>query len=77
MAVWFSYNGGTAPASSPTSYTLVGSEPTCPSGTNRICAIFAENSGSDLPIITDGVKNSMINALNSRSDIPGAVLLKA
>lgn len=70
---WFIYNSGAA--SNPTSYTLVGSTPTCP-GANRICAIFADPDGGGFPILTTALRNNMIDALNSRTDIAGSVLLK-
>lgn len=72
---WFTYNGGTAPASSPTSYTLVGAEPTCP-GTDQICAIFADADGGNFPIFTTSLRNNMIDALNSGTAVLGSVLLK-
>jgi len=76
MASWFTFSGVPDLASDPLNYTIVGSQPTTCSGTNQVCAIFAPNSGSNV-MLTDAVQNDIIDALNSRTDIPGKVLLRS
>mgnify|MGYP001324607170 CR=1 FL=1 len=56
---YFTYDGG--PATSPSSYTLVGSEPSC-GGNDLLCGIQADASGSN-PILTQQLKDEMLDAL--------------
>ena len=76
MAQWYTFNGFPADPSDPSSYTLVGVQPTTCSGSNQICAIYASDSIFG-PIITCDLKNTIIYALSTRSDIPWLVLLKS
>jgi len=61
IMAWFNFTG-----SNPTDashYTLVGSQPSC-TGAQSICAIQANNDGEDNPVLTNALKNEMIQALN-------------
>ncbi|PUV24574.1 hypothetical protein [Sphingobacterium athyrii] len=61
---WFSLTGPNA--SHPDSYTLQGSQPTCP-GTERICAIQANADGNNKPIITTALYAEMVDALDTQT----------
>ena len=76
MPFWFIFNGVPDLASDPLNYTIVGSQPTTCSGTNQVCAIYA-NIANGIPILTDAVQDDIIEALNNRTDTPGKVLLRA
>lgn len=62
---WFSLNVNGNPTQ-PGDYSPVAS-PSCPTGTNKICAIQADPDGSGQPVITDSLKDEMIVALHSRT----------
>lgn len=49
------------------SYEISNGAPSC-SGTAHICAVFAENNGSDLPILDEAVYREMILALDSSTN---------
>ena len=70
---WFILPSGST-ATNPVNYIPVGVMPLC-SGTNRVCAIDAAMSGG-YPIFSNGLKDEIINALNSRTNSP-TVLLKS
>ncbi|MEN5088598.1 hypothetical protein ABE426_19195 [Sphingobacterium faecium] len=61
---WFSFTG-TDPSQS-SHYTLVASQPTCPGLTQRMCALQAMNDGSNNPVITDALKDEIINSLQNQ-----------
>lgn len=63
---WFSRTGSGNPTT-PSTYVKQTSVPSCSSGTNQICAIFAEVDGSSLPIFTIPLRDEMVLALDSRS----------
>ena|GEM_PF-423940 len=60
---WFNYTP-TQPNGplNPDNYTLAGSTPTCTNGPD-LCAIQADNDGSDRPEFTEALKDDMILAL--------------
>ncbi len=58
---WFSFTG-TNP-SEPSHYSLVSTQPTC-TGAQSVCAIQANDDGDNNPILTNALKNEMIQALN-------------
>lgn len=61
---WFSLTGSNPTLSS--DYTLVASEPTNCTGTPQaICALQANNDGSNKPDITNALQNEMILALHN------------
>ncbi|RKF36822.1 hypothetical protein BCY89_03875 [Sphingobacterium siyangense] len=62
---WFSLNVNGNPTE-PSDYTSV-TTPSCPTGTNKICAIQADPDGSGQPDITDSLKDQMIQALHFRT----------
>jgi len=62
---WFSLNVSGNPTQ-PGDYSPVAS-PSCPTGTNKICAIQADPDGSGQPDITDSLKDQMIEALHNRT----------
>lgn len=67
------------PAGDPTNpndYTLE-AKPTCPNGTNKICSIDAANDGTDKPVLTSALKDSMIRALHNRTSNAPTVVLKS
>ncbi len=68
---WFSFTG--SDPVDPSHYTL--GTPSCTTGADEICGIFAENVGSQ-PELDEEIKDQMIRALNSRQDIPGEVSLR-
>lgn len=68
---WFSFTG-TNP-SNPSHYTLAGSQPTCTSPTQRMCALQANNVGGS-PDITNALKNEIINSLENEVDGPNVKL---
>ena len=74
MPSWFKYNGVLYEPLDPTSYTLVGPTPTTCAGANRVCALYVNNVGG-YPDLTCNLKEEIIYALNTRSDIPGKILL--
>ncbi|MCW2260098.1 MULTISPECIES: hypothetical protein [Sphingobacterium] len=64
---WFQLNVAGNPTD-PNNYTDLGTgTPSCPTGTNKICAIQADPDGSGNPDITDSLKDDMISALHNRS----------
>ena len=76
MAFWFTFSGVPDDPNDPLNYTAVGSQPTTCTGTNQICAIYANNASGN-PVITNELKSDMLIALSNREDIPGKVLLRA
>lgn len=60
----FNYTG-TNP-SNPLHYTLATTPPTCTTPTEQMCTLEAANNGSDKPVITDALKNEMINSLQNQ-----------
>lgn len=69
---WFILTLGSG-ANNPVNYILVGPMPTCP-GANQICAINASLGSGGMPIITAGLKDEMVDALNMRTDYPNVLL---
>ncbi|WP_144243337.1 hypothetical protein [Sphingobacterium sp. ML3W] len=69
---WFKLTG-TDP-SNPSHYTLVSSAPICIAPPQRLCAIYALNDGSGQPVITDALKNEMINALQNQVNTTNVLL---
>jgi len=63
---WFSLNPSGTPTQ-PSDYTLVSGTPSGCSGSNQICAVQANNNGSNQPVLTAALKDEMINALHSRT----------
>lgn len=60
---WFSRQSLQDPTEE-SSYVISNVTPSC-SGTAHICAVFAENNGSDQPILDDAIFRQMILALDS------------
>ncbi|WP_144243280.1 hypothetical protein [Sphingobacterium sp. ML3W] len=60
----FSYTG-TNP-SQPNSYTLVTTTPTCGLVTEQMCTIEAANNGLNKPVITEALKDEIINCLQNQ-----------
>lgn len=71
---WFILTG-TDP-SNPTHYTLVATAPLCPAPPEKICAIHAMNDGNNQPVITDALKDEMINALQNQVNSTNVLLEK-
>lgn len=70
---WFSYTG--SDPSQPGSYTLSSSgTPPCSSPSEQMCALQAANNGSNEPVITDALKNEIINSLQNQVDGPNVHL---
>lgn len=66
------------PAGDPTNpndYTKK-SSPSCPTGTNKICSIEADEV-SGQPDITDALKDEMIRALHNRTSNAPTVVLRS
>ncbi|MEN5088597.1 hypothetical protein ABE426_19190 [Sphingobacterium faecium] len=61
---WFSFTG-TNPLS-PAHYTLVATQPTCPGLPQRMCALQAQNDGSNNPDMTDELKEEIANCLENK-----------
>lgn len=59
----FNYTG--PDPSDPSSYSLT-STPTCTSPTEQMCSLEANDDGNGQPIITDALKNEMINSLQNQ-----------
>ncbi|MEI2273054.1 hypothetical protein OHD16_12965 [Sphingobacterium sp. ML3W] len=61
---WFSFTG--SDPSQPSHYTLVGdTPPSCATPTEQMCALQAANSAGS-PVITDALKNEIINSLQNQ-----------
>lgn len=60
---WFSLNPNGDPTQ-PNDYTLQSSQPSCP-GSEEICAIQANNDGSNHPVINETLLTEMAQALNN------------
>lgn len=62
----FNYTGSNP--SQPASYTLHTdpNPPTCPGATEQMCSLQAANNGSDKPVITDSLKDEIINCLQNQ-----------
>ncbi|MFD2905203.1 hypothetical protein [Sphingobacterium anhuiense] len=60
---WFSFTG-TDP-SQPSHYTLVPSQPSCAGLPQKLCALQAQNNGSGNPIITDELKEEIIDCMEN------------
>jgi len=69
---WFSLTG--SDPSQPSSYTLSTGIPTCSGPSEQMCALQAANNGSDKPVITDALKNEIINSLQNQVDGPNVHL---
>ncbi|OOG15737.1 hypothetical protein BWD42_23950 [Sphingobacterium sp. CZ-UAM] len=70
---WFSFTG-TNP-SNPTHYSAPSSTPpSCTSPTEQMCALQANDNGSNQPVITDALKNEIINSLQNQVDGPNVRL---
>lgn len=52
--------------SQPSSYTPSSGAPSCGIVTEQMCTLEAANNGSDEPVITDALKNEMINSLQNQ-----------
>lgn len=64
---WFSFTG-TNP-SNPAHYSAPSSTPpSCTSPTEQMCALQANDNGSNQPVITDALKNEIINSLQNQVD---------
>ena len=64
---WFNYNGGNTGVSS--NYSLHGATaPICPGATQQLCAIHAENDGSDHPDLDINIALEMVEALQSQTN---------
>ena len=61
---WFSLDDGGTPTQ-PSDYSLV-SSPSC-DGSDQICAVQANDNGSGQPILSNALKDEMINALHNRA----------
>ncbi len=69
----FSYTGSNP--SEPSSYTLhSGPAPTCVNPPEQMCTLDAADNGSGRPIITDALKNEMINSLQNQVNGPNVHL---
>lgn len=69
----FSFTGSNP--SNPAHYTLVtGTLPTCPFPTQQMCTLQAMNDGSNNPVITDALKNEIINSLQNQVNGPNVSL---
>ncbi|AIM37964.1 hypothetical protein KO02_15645 [Sphingobacterium sp. ML3W] len=55
---------GTDP-SQPSHYSLATTTPTCPPPTQQMCTLQAMNDGANNPVITDALKNEIINSLQN------------
>lgn len=64
---WFTLDPNSTDPTKPENYTLATGTPSC-GGQNRICAVQAENDGSNKPELTEELKDEMIIALHNRSD---------
>ncbi|MCY4779258.1 hypothetical protein ORI89_06325 [Sphingobacterium sp. UT-1RO-CII-1] len=71
---WFELTGSNPTFSQ--DYTLRSSAPSCPIGTDQICAVQANNDGSDHPELTEALKDEMILALHTRSSSTNVKLKK-
>lgn len=60
----FNYTG--SDPSQLSSYTLASGTPSCPGATEQMCTLEAANNGSGQPVITDALKNEMINSLQNQ-----------
>ncbi|WP_282638700.1 hypothetical protein [Sphingobacterium thalpophilum] len=70
---WFSFTG-TNP-SNPAHYSAPSSTPpSCTSPTEQMCALQANDNGSNQPVITDALKNEIINSLQNQVDGPNVRL---
>lgn len=70
---WFELTGSNP--TDPQHYTLRTAEPSC-LGNDQICAIQATTGPNNKPVLSDSLKNDMINALNDR-EANDNVLLKS
>ena len=71
---WFSYTG-TDP-SNPAHYSAPSSTPpSCTSPTQQMCALQADDDGGE-PIITDTLKDEIINSLQNQVNGPNVKLKK-
>ncbi|MFB2121227.1 hypothetical protein [Parapedobacter sp. 2B3] len=57
---WFKYNSG--PATNPASYTEQTGTPSC-GGDDLLCAIFAEDDTTGHPVLTQALKDEMLDAI--------------
>ncbi|GGH10407.1 hypothetical protein FAZ19_01235 [Sphingobacterium alkalisoli] len=62
---WFQLNPSGDPTN-PSDYTIQGSQPSCP-GTEEVCAIQANNDGSDHPVINEALLTEMTQALQNEA----------
>ncbi|KKX46778.1 MULTISPECIES: hypothetical protein [Sphingobacterium] len=62
---WFPFTG--SDPSDPTHYSSpVPTQPSCPGATQQICALQASADSNNEPIITDALKNEIINSLQNQ-----------
>lgn len=69
---WFQLDPAGIPTD-PLDYTLE-PNPTGCDGTNQICAVQANNNGSDKPVLSAALKDEMINSLHNRTASPNVQL---
>lgn len=55
------------------SYTLWGSTAPSYPGARNICAVLADNNGSDKPILTPDLQQQISDALNNQVDQPNVL----
>ncbi|MCW2259597.1 MULTISPECIES: hypothetical protein [Sphingobacterium] len=61
---WFNFTGSNP--SNPAHYTLLPGTPSCNAPTQQMCALQAMNDGAGNPVITDALKNEIINSLQNQ-----------
>ncbi|MCW2259598.1 MULTISPECIES: hypothetical protein [Sphingobacterium] len=69
---WFKLTGPNP--SNPAHYILVVSVPICPAPPQKLCAIYAMNDGNNQPVISDELKNEIINALQNEINTTNVLL---
>lgn len=70
---WFPFTG--SDPSNPTQYAApVSTPPSCTGPPEQICALQASADANNRPIITDALKNEMINSLQNQIDGPNVHL---
>lgn len=68
----FNYTG--SDPSQPSSYTLATGTPSCSSPKQQMCALEADDDGNGSPIITEDLKDEIINSLQNQVDGPNVHL---
>ncbi|MDR6783283.1 hypothetical protein ABTW24_22800 [Sphingobacterium thalpophilum] len=71
---WYSFTGSN-PANA-NDYTLVSGTPSCSTPTQRLCAIQANDDGSNHPDLDNAILSEMVQALDSQNNTAN-VRLKA